>query len=157
MNPNQSIPVTVAQPRRWPWIVAIVVAFALGGVIFGSAGKPAPVAAPTVTTTAAGTTTVTTVVTTTVTPPPGPLTSISEGTYVVGTGPGQVAPGTYATTGAKVGAVVPNCYWERLRNTSGDFTALIANDNVKGPTTLTIAATDGAFKTSGCQPWAIQK
>ncbi|AHH93721.1 hypothetical protein GCM10010174_23700 [Kutzneria viridogrisea] len=87
--------------------------------------------------------------TTTTATPTGPATSFGPGVHVVGT---DILPGTYRTAGPTDGAL-PICYWAREKDTSGEFSSIIANDNAKGPTTVTIAATDGAFKTSGCQQW----
>jgi hypothetical protein len=84
--------------------------------------------------------------------PAGPLTSFADGTWEVGAGAGQVAPGKYKTT-------VPNdswgCYWERLRGTGGSFDEIIANGNgaKNTPVLVTIAATDKAFKSERCGTW----
>lgn len=84
--------------------------------------------------------------------PAGPKTSFGDGTWEIGTAAGLVAPGKYRTT-------VPqdsfNCYWERLKGTSGSFDDIIANDNVSPgtPTVVTIGATDAAFKSRGCGTW----
>jgi hypothetical protein len=79
----------------------------------------------------------------------GPVTSFGgDGTYVVGT---DIVAGTYNTVGT--GDNIVGCYWERLRNTSGDSSAIIALDYTHGPATVTISRSDGAFKTSGCQQW----
>lgn len=72
-----------------------------------------------------------------------------DGTFVVGD---EVKPGTYKTTGPADSAF-PNCYWARLKGTSGDFEDIIANGNPQGQTTVTIASGDGAFQTSGCEEW----
>jgi hypothetical protein len=77
----------------------------------------------------------------------GPVRSFGPGTYVVGT---DIVAGTYKTTGSS--SSVP-CYWARLRNTSGEFSAIIANGDPSGPTTVTISKSDGAFETSGCNTW----
>lgn len=91
--------------------------------------------------------------TTTSTSPAAPLSdpagSIAEGTFTVGQ---DIQPGTYKTAGP-AGSFVPNCYWARLKDTTGDFDAIIANNNSQGPTTVTIKASDGAFQTNGCQAW----
>ena len=82
-------------------------------------------------------------------PPAGPKTSFGDGIWEVNV---DIAPGKYKTT-------VPqdsiNCYWERMKNTSGDFESIIANDNhgPGQPVTITIAKTDGAFKSNGCGTW----
>lgn len=79
--------------------------------------------------------------------PTGPLTTFGEGNYQVGT---DILPGTYHTTGPD-GTNPVGCYWERAKDTSGD--SIITNDIGNGPATVTISATDGAFKTSGCNTW----
>lgn len=78
----------------------------------------------------------------------GPATTIRAGTYVVGT---DILPGTYRTVGST--SSFP-CYWSRLKDTSGDFAAIIANGNPDGPTTVTISGSDGAFQTTGCNAWS---
>lgn len=72
-----------------------------------------------------------------------------DGTFVVGT---EVKPGTYKTSGPAESSF-PNCYWARLKGTSGGFGDIIANGNPKGQTTITISSSDGAFETSGCKEW----
>jgi hypothetical protein len=73
--------------------------------------------------------------------------SFGEGRFVVGT---DIAPGTYRTTG-KAGHY--DCYWERLKDTSGTSESIIANNLAPGPATVTIGKTDGAFQTRWCRPW----
>lgn len=69
-----------------------------------------------------------------------------DGVFLVGE---DVKPGTYRTQGsAGLG-----CYWARLSGTSGNFDEIITNGNAEGPTTVTIAKSDKAFETSGCQEW----
>ncbi|MEU8774619.1 hypothetical protein [Streptomyces sp. NPDC048606] len=68
------------------------------------------------------------------------------GTFQVGS---DVKPGTYRTTGNKD----LGCYWERLKDASGEVESIIANDNVTGASYVTIAATDKLFKSSGCKDW----
>ena len=80
-------------------------------------------------------------------PPPGPADNFYSGTHVVGV---DIEPGTYRTTGP-VGDGL--CYWARLKDTSGDFEAIITNGLPEGPATVTIKASDGAFETSGCGQW----
>lgn len=72
-------------------------------------------------------------------------TAISgDGTWAVGV---DVEPGTYRSAGGQ------DCYWE----TDNDFTngdnSIIANNNVTGPTVVTIPASAKAFKTSSCGSW----
>jgi hypothetical protein len=70
----------------------------------------------------------------------------SAGTYEVGR---DIQPGTYRTQN-------PNNeygYWARLSNTSGDFSAIIANGTVSGPGVVTIKSTDAAVTFSGNMEW----
>lgn len=90
--------------------------------------------APTTTTTAAPTTTTSS----------GPKTDFGDGDWLVGQ---QVKPGTYVTTGGSL------CYWERQKNLSGNFGAILANANIVGPDIVTILSTDKGFKTQGCGTW----
>ena len=76
----------------------------------------------------------------------GPLTEVSEGTYEVGTGDGQVAPGKYKSPGPSGSG--GSCYWARLR--SDDTTDIIANDLKEGPTVMTVKAADKDVEVRGC-------
>ena len=71
-------------------------------------------------------------------------TAFDAGTYVVGT---DITPGTYRSAGGD------GCYWARLTGFGGTLPEIISNTNATGPTVVTIAAGDGGFKSSGCQPW----
>lgn len=64
----------------------------------------------------------------------GPATSFSDGTYQVGV---DIAPGRYKTSGAPASGL-GICYWERDRNDSGEFSAIISNDVFKGPGSVTV-------------------
>lgn len=79
--------------------------------------------------------------------PAGPLTSFGPGTYEIGTGPDQIAPGKYKTAGPAAGDFGGSCYWARLKNTDGELASIIANGNAQGPTTVTIGKNDAAFET----------
>jgi hypothetical protein len=79
--------------------------------------------------------------------PPALMTTFNEGKFMVGT---DIAPGTYRTAG-KSGR--SDCYWERLKDTDGGATSIIANDLAPGPATVTIDKTDSAFQTRWCSPW----
>jgi hypothetical protein len=72
-----------------------------------------------------------------------------DGTYTV---PNQMTPGTWQTAGPSESAV-PMCYWARLNDLSGNLTAIKASDLSKGQATVTVAAVDAGFTTSGCAPW----
>lgn len=103
-----------------------------------SASSPVPSTAPASTAPAAG----------------GPLTSFGDGTHEVGTGPGQIPPGTYT-------AVVPDqafdfCMWTRLKGFSGEGRDVITfgTGNAGDKQRVTIAASDKGFETKGCGTWA---
>jgi hypothetical protein len=79
----------------------------------------------------------------------GPATTIGEGTYVIGT---DIVAGTYKSSGPS-GSGIGSCYWARLTDTTGNSGTIIALDISKGPSTVTISRSDGAFKTDGCKTW----
>lgn len=72
-----------------------------------------------------------------------------NGIYVVGT---DIEPGTYHTPGSSTDT--GECYWARLKDTTGDSGSIIANGSSQGQMTLTIKSTDAAVKSSGCSGWA---
>ncbi len=77
-------------------------------------------------------------------PPPEPAAAIpDDGTWLVGT---DVKPGTYRSSSDG------DCYWARLKNTSGDFEAILANGN-GGNQVVTIKKSDKAFESTRCAPW----
>lgn len=92
---------------------------------------------------------------TTTTPPTptGPVTTFGDGTYAVGT---DIKPGTYHTNGPSTLDPM-GCYWQRSTDTSGNMGSIIANNISKGPATVTISTTDGAFETEGCTTWSLVK
>lgn len=69
-----------------------------------------------------------------------------SGTYQVGT---DIQPGTYLSSGNDDGM----CYWERAKDAKDDMDSVLANDNVKGSSYVTIAKTDKIFKTTDCKDW----
>ncbi|MGA5424918.1 hypothetical protein [Streptomyces lavendulocolor] len=71
-----------------------------------------------------------------------------DGTFLVTQ---EVRPGTYRSAGPA--DTLTDCYWARLKGTTGDPSEIIANGAGKGPATVTILATDKAFQTSGCETW----
>lgn len=77
---------------------------------------------------------------------PGPPTSFDgDGEYLVGK---DIAAGTYRTAGpADFG-----CYWERDKDSSGEFESIIANDNLNGSGRVTVRKGE-ICKTQGCQTW----
>lgn len=67
----------------------------------------------------------------------------SDGMYSV---PDEIKPGEYETEGSQDG-----CGWERLRDSSGSFRSIIANDLFQGPGKMTVKETDAFVKFSlGC-------
>jgi hypothetical protein len=61
----------------------------------------------------------------------------------------DIAPGTYRSTGNADDA----CYWERTKDAAHSLGSIIANNNVTGTAVVTISASDGYFKTTGCHDW----
>jgi hypothetical protein len=72
-----------------------------------------------------------------------------EGIYLV---PTDITPGTYRSRGPSTNSIV-GCRVSRLRDTSGTPDAVLAYQSGAGQKVVTIAPTDGAFMTQGCQPW----
>jgi len=81
--------------------------------------------------------------------PVGPLTSIGEGTYLVGE---DVKAGSYKTAGP----TSDMCYWARRSDDSGELDAIIANDIVKGPGRVTLKKGE-FFETNSCETWELVK
>lgn len=71
-----------------------------------------------------------------------------DGIYLVGE---DIKPGTYRGDGSS-----GMCYWARLSGTSGELDDVIANGLPEGPTVITIADSDVAFETNGCDEWVLQ-
>lgn len=61
----------------------------------------------------------------------------------------DIAPGTYRSTGN----TDDSCYWERTRDAEHGIDSILANDNVNGTAVVRIGASDGYFKTTGCEDW----
>jgi len=111
-------------------------------------------AAPTVTVTAPGATVQAAAPTSTVTvtqtaEAPAPAAAFSDGVHLVGS---DIQPGTYKAANSD-----GDCYWARLKNTDGNFAAIIANGNPSGQAVVTIAKSDGAFESSRCGDWVKVK
>jgi hypothetical protein len=82
------------------------------------------------------------------TKPAGPAASFGDGQWLVGR---DIKAGTYRTAGPEDNGV-GLCYWERAKNASGEFDAIIANGDPTGPANLTV--NDGEYvKSTGCQTW----
>lgn len=71
-----------------------------------------------------------------------------DGTFKVGD---DIKPGTYRGKPAFGGT----CYWARMSDASGTLDAVIANDNISGPSIVTINSGE-YFKTRGCDTWKKQ-
>lgn len=80
--------------------------------------------------------------------PPGGANSITQdGTYVVGK---DIKAGTWHTDGQSDAG---GCYWERDRNLDGDLDSIISNNNITGPSTVSVHHGDAAFQVSGGCTW----
>jgi hypothetical protein len=89
------------------------------------------------------------------TPPPAKPTATKaaaapkvsgDGEYLVGQ---DIKPGTYKTNGPGDGSM---CYWERDKDSSGDFNSIITNGTPTGTGRVTVNKGE-VFKTQGCQDW----
>ncbi|MFF4148164.1 hypothetical protein ACFY0A_44590 [Streptomyces sp. NPDC001698] len=151
----------VKPSRRTAWlthgavaVVALFIGAAAGGGGAEGDGNAAAAPAATVTATAkaaaapAPTVTATKTVTAKPRKPKGPATSVAgDGEYLVGT---DMQSGTYRTAGPDNSLL---CYWERAKDSTGDFDSIIANNNLQGSGRVTVHK-DEVFKTTGCQKWA---
>ncbi|WP_406346927.1 hypothetical protein [Streptomyces sp. NBC_00648] len=72
-----------------------------------------------------------------------------DGVFLIGR---DIEPGTYRSEGPQ-GDPITYCNWARLSGTSGEIKDVISSDSSKGAETVTIAATDKAFRSNGCQTW----
>lgn len=141
---------------------AIGVAGVSVGVLAGCSGSPAPAPTVRVTTTATATETATATVeatvtatptvvktiatrthTVTVTYTPKPKPAVSDGTYKVGT---DIKAGEYRTADSSG----THCYWERDSNLSGSLDAIIANDNIDGPSIIDVNRGEYVKFSGGC-------
>ncbi|MCI0559086.1 MAG: hypothetical protein MN733_11365, partial [Nitrososphaera sp.] len=69
--------------------------------------------------------------------------TIEPGMYLLGR---DIQPGTYqGQAGADIST---SCYWVRLSDVSGDFDAIIANDNAIGQFYIQVSENDYALQTS---------
>lgn len=74
-------------------------------------------------------------------------TEFDEGTWIVGT---DIEPGTYRSSGGEL------CYWARLSGFGGSTSDIVANDNVSGPTIVTIEGSDEGFASQRCGTWTAR-
>lgn len=144
-------PAARKKPRKWPWILGIVVAFGLGAAA-GASGGGTPTAAPatvTVNPAPAGQQPASAPASSPASQPApaaGPKTEFGDGTFKVGE---DIAAGTYKSSGPRSGSPVPLCYWARMKNDSGGVDAIIANNNSQGPTRVTVKAGE-YLQVTGC-------
>ncbi|WUU81429.1 hypothetical protein OG790_08160 [Streptomyces cellulosae] len=167
-QPQAGMPAGPRAPRRKTWLThgaTALVALLIGAGIGGdgeSGGKddsatPAPAVTVTETAPAADgapepAVTVTEKVTVTPKPAkkPGAATTVEgDGQYLVGE---DMQAGTYKTAGPEKGGIIENCYWARTKDASGEFGAIIANDNLQGQGRVTVNKGE-YFETNGCQEW----
>lgn len=82
----------------------------------------------------------------------GPASTVSDGKYQVGT---DMAAGRYKTAGPSGSGALDMCYVARNRNDSGEFGAIIANQLVQGPSSVTVKKGEFAEFSGGCT-WTKQ-
>jgi hypothetical protein len=78
-------------------------------------------------------------------PPVAAFATFGAGSEVIGT---DIKAGTYRTRRNSGG-----CYFARLKDFSGNLSAIIANDNTDGPVVVTILKTDKGFESNSCDTW----
>jgi hypothetical protein len=83
--------------------------------------------------------------------PTAPLTTFSDGMYLVGT---DIKAGSYKTSGPV--SPVKMGYWARMRNDSGEFSAVIANSIINGPARVSVKAGEYLEVTGGAV-WTLVK
>lgn len=77
--------------------------------------------------------------------PPVAEAIAGDGTYLVGR---HIKAGTYRSPGGQ------DCYWARLRDTSGLASSIIASNRRRGPQIVTIRKGE-AFASEGCNGWVM--
>lgn len=73
-----------------------------------------------------------------------PMAPFQAGTFIVGT---DIAAGIWRSDGSG------SCYWQRDASFTGNLGDIIANNNVDGPATVQLSATDKGFTSAGCGTW----
>ncbi|WP_018548134.1 hypothetical protein [Streptomyces sp. LaPpAH-108] len=61
----------------------------------------------------------------------------------------DIVPGTYRSSGNAPGS----CSWERTEDATHEPGSVLAEDDVTGTAVVTVRATDGYFRTTGCGDW----
>lgn len=143
----------IKKTRRWPWVVGIIAALFVG-IGIGGAGESSPPAATSYTppAPAAPAYEPSSAPTVALAPPAptGPATTFSDGVYEVGA---DIEAGRYKTTGPDGSGFIDSCYWERAKDDSSEFSAIISNDNIGGPGSITVKAGEFVKASGGCV-WA---
>lgn len=138
---QQVAPPPKRRRRIWPWALAAVLLMLFVGILADAAGGNND---PATTGPASPPETQTWVVKPSAAPAEaGPKTTFEDGTYEVGTGGGQVAPGQYTSPGSEF------CYWARLKHNDGQSGDILDNNAGKGQQILNVKATDGYVTVSG--------
>jgi hypothetical protein len=76
--------------------------------------------------------------------------AIREGTFIVGK---DIKAGTYKTD---VPETSTGCYWERAKDSTGNGSSTIANDNLSAGAHGTVTIKNGeTFKTDDCGTWTL--
>ncbi|GAA3848470.1 hypothetical protein [Streptomyces sedi] len=78
----------------------------------------------------------------------GPAESFSDGVHLAGE---DIAPGEYTTEGPDPDGAWPMCYWSRNSDSSGEFEAIIANENLQGPGRVTVNDGEYLEASGGCE------
>jgi hypothetical protein len=74
--------------------------------------------------------------------------TFTDGVYEVGTGDGQIPPGTYKTDGR---SSQRSCHWSRNKDASGELGSIISNSLKSGPQIMQVKPTDKYVEFSlGC-------
>lgn len=82
----------------------------------------------------------------------GPVTTVSDGTYQVGT---DMTAGRYKTPGPDGSGALDMCYVSRNKDDSAELDAIIANQIVQGPGSVTVSDGEFAEFSGGCT-WTKQ-
>lgn len=151
-------PAPAPKRRRWPWVLfGILGVFVVLGAIgsMAESGSTAGTARPAATPAAGGPNSPAQQQPPAAAAPaeqpaeqPAAASTIGDGLYLVGE---QIEPGRYRTSGPDKSDLFPNCYWARLKDDSGEFSAIIANDNLQGPGSVTVKAGEFLELSGGCE------
>lgn len=138
-------PSAIGKPRRWPWVLGIAGALVVGiaiGNAGGRSGTPAahPPTIPVTSAPAAADDAAPVQAVPTVEQSPavasGPATTTGDCSGCeVGV---DLAPGRYKTPGPSDSGPLDMCTWRRSSNDSGEFSAFIAGDVLRGPGGVTL-------------------